>query len=84
MVTTIKIVRQKIEKFNIRSRHKYSDLSFYPLEVDKRRAKRKKNIVKPCPECGKPLKAKSEKQWVYVLLAHKTLSKKHRSEEEKK
>ena len=60
------------------------DLSIYPLEADKRGAKSKKNIVKPCPECGKPLRAKSEKQWEYVLLAHKTLSKKHRVEEEKR
>ncbi|MEM1994629.1 MAG: hypothetical protein QXW32_04040 [Nitrososphaerales archaeon] len=55
-------------------------MSFHPLEADKTRSRSKKSIVKPCPECGKVLKAKSEKQWEYVMLAHKTLSKKHRSE----
>ena len=59
-------------------------MAFYPLEADKRRTKSRGSVVKPCPECGKPLRAKSEKQWEYVLLAHKTLSKKHRSEEEEK
>jgi len=59
-------------------------LAFYPLEADKRRAKSRGSVVKPCPECGKLLRAKSEKQWDYLLLAHKTLSKKHRAEGEEK
>ena len=59
-------------------------MTFYPLEADKRRVKSGGSVVKPCPECGKPLKAKSEKQWEYVLLAHKILSKKHRDADEKR
>ena len=59
-------------------------MSFYPLEADKRSVKSRGTVVKPCPECGKPLKARSEKQWEYVLLAHKTLSKKHRATDEKR
>lgn len=54
-------------------------MSFHPLEADKKIGRGKRgSVVKPCPVCGKLLRAKSEKQWEYVALAHKALSKKHR------
>lgn len=54
--------------------------AYEPLNPDHRRrvASRRSPIIKRCPECGKDLRARSEKQWEFVYYAHKMLSKKHR------
>jgi len=55
-----------------------SESDYAPLALDTRKAGKRRLIVKRCPECSKPLRAYSEKQWRFIYLAHSTLSKKHR------